>query len=99
MNIYSLTFRDLQYLVALAEHKHFSKAAKSCFVSQPALSSQIKKIEGYLGQTLFERHNRQVRLTKQGAFIVEKARELLERAQMVDHAFQERQKHTLHPFS
>ena len=56
MNIYSLTLKDLQYLVALAQFRHFGKAANSCFVSQPALSSQIKKIEGYFNKTLL--HNK-----------------------------------------
>ena len=61
MNIAGLTLRDLQYLVAVADYRHFGKAARACHVSQPALSGQIKKIEQYLGVTLFERSRRHAR--------------------------------------
>lgn len=88
MKIYSLTFRDLQYLVALSEFKHFGKAAKSCFVSQPALSSQIKKIEGYFDKTLFERQNNGIFLTPEGVKVVENAKILLEEAKKFDELFQ-----------
>jgi len=88
MSFLSLTFRDLQYLVALADNKHFGKAAKSCFVSQPALSSQIKKIEGYFDKQFFERKNKEVFLTHEGAFIVEKARAILENARLIDRTMQ-----------
>ncbi len=80
MSFLSLTFRDLQYLVALADKKHFGHAAKSCFVSQPALSSQIKKIEGYFGKTIFERKNKTIFLTPDGELIVQKAQEFLNTA-------------------
>lgn len=98
MSILSLTFRDLQYIVALADHKHFGKAAKSCFVSQPALSAQIKKIEEYFSKTFFERHNRQVLLTRDGEFIVEKSRELLQQAKVFDGILQNKQKTFCTPF-
>ena len=39
-----MNLRDLRYLVALAEHLHFGRAAEACFVSQPTLSTQIKKL-------------------------------------------------------
>jgi LysR family hydrogen peroxide-inducible transcriptional activator len=61
MNIGGLTLRDLQYVVAVADYRHFGKAARACHVSQPALSGQIKKIERYLGVTLFERNIRPAR--------------------------------------
>ncbi|MES2615318.1 MAG: LysR substrate-binding domain-containing protein [Bdellovibrionota bacterium] len=88
MNIYSLTFRDLQYLVALAEFRHFGKAAKSCFVSQPALSSQIKKIEGYFDKTLFERQNKNIFLTPEGVKVVDSVKLLLEDAKKLEELFQ-----------
>lgn len=72
--------RDLTYFVALAEHKHFGKAAKACFVSQPSLSIQIKKLEESLGVALFERTNRSVLLTGIGKVIAEQARMLLQQA-------------------
>ncbi len=70
--------RDLEYLVALADLGHFGKAADACFVSQPALSMQIKKLERYLGVQLLERANKSVSLTDTGATIVALARQILQ---------------------
>lgn len=69
--------RDLQYLVALSDHCHFGKAADACFVSQPALSMQIKKLEETLGIKLLERTNKSVLLTDTGIAITERARQIL----------------------
>lgn len=73
-----MNLRDLQYLVAVAKHRHFGKAADACFVSQPTLSTQIKKLEDELGVTLIERNNKQVMLTEIGEAIVAKAEEMLQ---------------------
>jgi LysR family transcriptional regulator, hydrogen peroxide-inducible genes activator len=80
MNISWLTLRDLQYLVAVADHRHFGKAAAACNVSQPALSSQIRKIEDVLGVQLFERTNRRVMITPSGQAVANQARIVLEEA-------------------
>jgi LysR family hydrogen peroxide-inducible transcriptional activator len=72
-----MNIRDLQYLVALSDHQHFGKAAAACFVSQPALSMQIKKLEADLGVLLLERHLKSVTLTTAGHAISEKARAIL----------------------
>ena len=69
-----MNLSDLRYLVAVADHRHFGRAAEACFVSQPTLSTQIKKLERELGVELFERHPRQVLLTDAGARVVEHAR-------------------------
>lgn len=69
--------RDLEYLVALSNFKHFGKAANACFVSQPALSMQIKKLEEALGIQLLERTNKSVMLTEHGAIIAERAKLIL----------------------
>src|SRR5215467_14640365 len=69
MNISALTLRDLEYLVAVANRKHFGKAAEACHVSQPALSAQIQKIESFLGITLFERTKRNVVVTPAGELV------------------------------
>lgn len=53
-----MNIRDLEYLVALAEHRHFRRAADSCHVSQPTLSGQIRKLEDELGVMLLERTSR-----------------------------------------
>ncbi len=55
-----MNIRDLEYLVALAEHRHFRRAADSCHVSQPTLSGQIRKLEDELGVMLLERTSRKV---------------------------------------
>ena len=47
-----MNLRDLRYLIAVAEHRHFGRAAEACAVSQPTLSTQLKKLEAYLGVTL-----------------------------------------------
>ncbi|MEO1320562.1 MAG: LysR family transcriptional regulator, partial [Pseudomonadota bacterium] len=69
--------RMLRYLVALDEHRHFGRAAEACFVTQPTLSTQVKKLEEQLGVTLVERHSRGITLTQTGTAIAERARELL----------------------
>lgn len=72
-----MNLRDLRYLVALAEHRHFGRAAKASFVSQPTLSTQVKKLEEELGVTLFERTPRKVLLTEVGREITQRARDVL----------------------
>src|SRR3990167_578756 len=72
-----MNIRDLQYLVALANYRHFGKAANACFVSQPALSMQIKKLERYLGVQLLERTNKSVMLTPIGLIVAKQARQIL----------------------
>ena len=78
-----MNLQELRYLVAVAEQRHFGRAAEACNVSQPTLSSQIKKLEEELGVTLLERTNKRVALTPVGAQIVEHAqRALAEAGQM-----------------
>lgn len=72
-----MNLRDLRYLVALADTRHFSRAAERCHVSQPTLSAQIKKLEDQLGVALVERRPRNVSLTGAGADVVERARRIL----------------------
>ncbi|MDJ0654020.1 MAG: DNA-binding transcriptional regulator OxyR [Xanthomonadales bacterium] len=72
-----MNIRELQYLVTLADVKHFGRAAEACFVSQPTLSTQIKKLEEELGVQLVERAPRKVMLTDIGAEIVDRARLVL----------------------
>ena len=54
-----MNLRDLDYICAVADHKHFGRAAEFCNVSQPTLSGQIKKLEEQLGVTLFERSHKE----------------------------------------
>lgn len=75
--------RMLGYLVALDEHRHFGRAADACFVTQPTLSTQIKKLEEQLGVTLVERHNKGIQLTATGEAIAARARDLLREARSI----------------
>lgn len=72
-----MNLRDLQYLVSVAELQHFGRAAERCHVSQPTLSTQLKKLEDYLGVPIFERSGRRVLVTPAGEQVVERARILL----------------------
>ncbi len=76
-----MNLRDLDYLVAVADLRNFSLAAEQCHVSQPTLSNQIKKLEEYLGVTIFERNNKRVLLTETGEQIINAARRVLWNAQ------------------
>src|SRR5512134_1691619 len=69
--------RQLEYAVALADALHFGRAARACAITQPALSAQIRALEELLEVRLFERSRRAVRLTRAGAPVIARARELL----------------------
>jgi|688.fasta_scaffold353941_1 LysR family hydrogen peroxide-inducible transcriptional activator len=78
-----MNIRDFKYLVAIADHCHFGKAADACFVSQPALSMQIKKLESSLGVKLIERNNKLTFLTEIGKMIATQARDLLQQVDAI----------------
>ena len=73
----NLTLRQLRYFEALAQHRHFGRAAVACAISQPALSMQIKELEESLGAELFERGARQIRLTSLGEEFALRVRDIL----------------------
>jgi len=83
-----MNLRDLTYLVAVADTQHFGLAAERCFVSQPTLSGQIKKLENLLGVSVFERTKRSVVTTQIGEAIVTQARTVLEQADALQHLAQ-----------
>ncbi|MEM9583081.1 MAG: hydrogen peroxide-inducible genes activator [Pseudomonadota bacterium] len=76
-----LTMKHLRYLVAVADCGHFGNAAAKCFISQPALSQQIKELEALIGEKLIERSARRVALTPLGEQAVERARDILNSVQ------------------
>ncbi|MBX3698225.1 MAG: LysR substrate-binding domain-containing protein [Dokdonella sp.] len=78
-----MNLRDLRYLVALSEYKHFGRAAEASFVSQPTLSTQIKKLEDELGVALVERTPRKVLLTEVGREIALRARDVLNEVEQI----------------
>ena len=73
-----MTFNELRYIVAVASERSFGRAAQKCFVSQPALSVAIQKLEEDLGTRLFERGKSEVSVTPVGERIVEQAQKVLE---------------------
>jgi LysR family hydrogen peroxide-inducible transcriptional activator len=72
-----LSLRDLEYAVAVAQTRHFGRAAELCGVSQPALSEQVRKLEALLGVALFERGRRGVQVTEQGQALLNRAERVL----------------------
>ena len=75
-----MTLNELRYIVAVAQERSFGRAAAKCFVSQPALSVAIQKLEDELGTPLFERGKSEVSVTPVGGRIVEQAQRVLEEA-------------------
>jgi LysR family hydrogen peroxide-inducible transcriptional activator len=75
-----MTLTELKYVVALAQERHFGRAAQKCFVTQPTLSLALAKLEDELGVKLFERNKNEVLVTARGQAIVEQARRVLDEA-------------------
>lgn len=73
----NFSLRQLRYFIALAQQGHFGRAAEACAISQPALSVQIRELEAAIGQVLFERGARQVRLTRFGEEFASRVRDIL----------------------
>src|ERR1700693_1507702 len=80
-----MTLTELRYVVALAQERHFGRAARKCFVTQPTLSLALAKLEDELGVKLFERNKNEVLLTARGQSIVEQARRVLDEVGRIQH--------------
>lgn len=80
-----MTLTELRYIVAVAQERHFGRAAQRCFVSQPTLSIAIKKLEEELSVSLFDRSSNEVITTEAGERIVTQARRVLEEADLIKH--------------
>ncbi|MCO6505419.1 MAG: LysR family transcriptional regulator [Snodgrassella sp.] len=78
-----MTLTELRYIVAVAQEKHFGRAAQRCYVSQPTLSIAIKKLEEELGLTLFDRSSNEIITTESGQRIVDQAQRVLEEADRI----------------
>ena len=76
-NFTGLSFRDIEYVVAVAELGSFARAAESCHVAQPSLSVQVKRIEERLNTTIFERGTRRISVTPAGQPVIEQMRRAL----------------------
>ncbi len=75
-----MTITQLQYVLAVAEHKNFTLAAEKCFVTQPTLSMQIQKVEEELGIQIFDRSKKPIQLTEVGQKIVAQAKNIVNEA-------------------
>jgi LysR family hydrogen peroxide-inducible transcriptional activator len=78
-----MTLNELKFIVALAKSRNFRKAAELCFVSQPALSLAVKKLEDELGVLLFERSRNDVTMTAVGELVVEQATRVIEESKRI----------------
>lgn len=84
-----MTLTELRYIVTLSEEKHFGRAAKKCFVSQPTLSVAVKKLEDELGIALFERNKTSIVVTELGLRLVEQARTIIDQVHIFKDLAQE----------
>ena len=75
----SVSLRQLQYIVAVADSGGFGRAAAQCHVAQPSLSSQVAHAEAQLGVQLFERSRHGVRVSAAGTVLIEQARRVQRR--------------------
>jgi LysR family hydrogen peroxide-inducible transcriptional activator len=80
-----VTLTELRYVVALAQERHFGRAARKCFVTQPTLSLALAKLEDELGARLFERNKNEVLVTPRGQAIIEQARRVLDEVAKIPH--------------
>ena len=80
-----MTLTELRYIVAVAQERHFGRAAQRCFVSQPTLSIAIKKLEEELSVSLFDRSSNEVKPTETGERIITQAHRVLEEADRIKH--------------
>lgn len=84
---WAISLRDLEYVVALYKHRHFAKAAETCFISQSTLSLQVKKVEQQLGVQLFERDKKSVHVTEAGERLYPQMQKILKEANgLIDQA-------------
>jgi LysR family hydrogen peroxide-inducible transcriptional activator len=83
MNLSGLSLRDLEYIVAIADHGSFVRAAEHCRVAQPSLSAQVRKLETWLGIVIFERTTRRLIVTAEGKPFIEQARRVLAEARLL----------------
>src|SRR5690554_99837 len=78
-----MTITQLTYVIAIAEHKNFTKAAEKCFVTQPTLSTQIQKLEEELEVLIFDRSKKPIELTEVGRKIVQQARNIVNESERI----------------
>jgi LysR family hydrogen peroxide-inducible transcriptional activator len=93
-----MTLTQLQYLIAVDNHRHFARAAEACFVTQPTLSMQIQKLEEELGVLLFDRSKHPVKPTAIGERLIAQARIVVNESQRMKQILQESKNQLEGPF-
>lgn len=83
-----MTITQLNYIIAVDTHRHFARAAESCFVTQPTLSMQIHKLEEELGVTIFDRSRKPLQPTDIGVQILEQARIIITEERRIEEIIQ-----------
>lgn len=84
-----MTITQLHYIIAVDTHRHFARAAESCFVTQPTLSMQIHKLEEELGVTIFDRSRKPLQPTDIGKQILEQARIVITEEKRINEIIQQ----------
>ena len=84
-----MTLQQLEYILAVDQHRHFTKAAEQCFVTQPTLSAMIQKLEEELDVKIFDRNRQPIAPTQVGALIIKQAREILVQVDNVKNLIEE----------
>lgn len=92
-----MNLNDLRYMVAIAQERNFRRAASRCFISQPALTLAIQKVENELGVQIFERTNATVSVTSLGEQVVEQAQRVIEEMDKVKSIARQGQDHLVGP--
>ena len=78
-----MTLQQLEYILAVARHGHFGRAADACNVTQPTLSAMIGKLEEEIGAKLFDRNHQPISPTQVGEKVISQAREVLTQADSI----------------
>ena len=94
-----MTLNELRFVVTLAREKNFRRAAEKCFVSQPALSLGIKKLEEELGLSLFERSRSKVTVTSIGQLVINQANVVLDESEKIKELTRQGDRQLTNPFS
>ena len=84
-----MTLQQLEYIIAVDKHRHFTKAAEQCFVTQPTLSAMIQKLEEELDVKIFDRNRQPIAPTQVGALIIQQARDILVQVDNVKNIIEE----------
>ncbi|MBN1116005.1 MAG: LysR family transcriptional regulator [Bacteroidales bacterium] len=79
-----MTIQQLEYVVALDKYRHFVSAAEACYITQPTLTMQLKKLEEEIGFMLFDRHSKPLKPTRQGEAYIAKARQIIREVRLLE---------------